>query len=91
MADKPDVAESLRSETVKWLGKAEERLSRISYSGDREFLENIKAYISDAHYFMEQEDLVRAFEAVIWAWAWMEIGERIGILGEGTGSESGRG
>jgi len=84
MGNRPDVAADLRSETVKWLRLAEERLGRIVASEDQEFLENIRAYISDAHFFMEQEDLVRAFEAVIWAWAWMEIGERIGVLGDGN-------
>jgi len=43
-------------------------------------LENIRAYIKDAEYFLKQEMLIEAFEAVIWAWAWLEIGERYGML-----------
>ena len=43
-------------------------------------MENISAYLSDSHYFLEQKDLIRAFEAVIWAWAWMEIGMDEGLL-----------
>jgi len=42
---------------------------------DKEALKNIDAYLSDSKYFLEKNDLIRAFEAVIWAWAWMEIME----------------
>lgn len=70
--------ESLLYETVKWEEKAEALFSKLS--GDERFLENISAYLSDSHYFLEQEDLIRAFEAVIWAWAWMEIGLDEGLL-----------
>ncbi|MDI9610506.1 MAG: DUF357 domain-containing protein [Archaeoglobaceae archaeon] len=42
--------------------------------GDKRFLDNIKAYASDAEFFLLRADLVRAFECVIWAWAWLEIG-----------------
>lgn len=68
----------LREETLKWLGKAEDLFSEIS--GDERFMENISAYISDSRYFLEKGDLIRAFEAVIWAWAWMEIGIETGDL-----------
>ena len=70
--------ENLRNETVRWQGRAEALFSQLS--GDERFLENISAYLSDSHYFMKQKDLIRAFEAVIWAWAWMEIGLDIGVL-----------
>jgi len=72
------VEEELRSETVKWLKKIESRIANINGSDD--FIENITAYISDAKYFMEKDDLVRAFECVVWAWAWLEIGIKIGKL-----------
>lgn len=64
--------EDLRVETLKWLEKAEVLFCQIS--GDENFQDNISAYIRDSHYFLEKGDLIRAFEAVIWAWAWMEIG-----------------
>jgi len=70
--------ENLRNETVRWQGRAEALFSQLS--GDERFLENISAYLSDSHYFMKQKDLIRAFEAVIWAWAWMEIGMDKGLL-----------
>jgi uncharacterized protein len=70
--------EDLRAETVKWQKKAQDLYEKVS--GDGEFLENISAYIRDCRYFLEKGDLIRAFEAVIWAWAWMEIGLEKGLL-----------
>ena len=57
---------------MKWQKKAQDLYAKVS--GDEEFLENVSAYIRDSQYFLEKGDLIRAFEAVIWAWAWMEIG-----------------
>ena len=70
--------EDLRAETVKWQKKAEDLYEKVS--GDGGFLENVSAYIRDCQYFLEKGDLIRAFEAVIWAWAWMEIGLENGLL-----------
>lgn len=78
----------LEKETKKWLGKIKERINRID--GDKKFLENIKAYISDSEYFLSTSDFIRAFECVIWAWAWLEIGVEIRMLYE-TGSAHGGG
>jgi len=69
---------NLAAETRKWLVKAEDLFADVS--GEEHFLENISAYIRDSHYFLENGDLIRAFEAVIWAWAWMEIGLEREIL-----------
>jgi hypothetical protein len=68
----------LRDETLKWLERAEDLFSKIS--GEERFRENITAYISDSKYFLEKGDPIRAFEAVIWAWAWIEIGMETGDL-----------
>jgi len=58
-----------------------EGIKAVNRKGE-EFLRNINAYISDSEYFLEKRDLVRAFECVVWAWAWLEIGLDIGILAE---------
>jgi len=42
-------------------------------------IKNIDAYISDTQHFMKN-DMVRAFEAIVWAWAWMEILEDLKII-----------
>ncbi|MDM7940398.1 MAG: DUF357 domain-containing protein [Methanothrix sp.] len=70
--------EELEAETQKWLEKAEDLFENIS--GDEDFLENISAYINDSHYFLDNGDLILAFECVVWAWAWMEIGLQRNIL-----------
>jgi hypothetical protein len=35
--------------------------------------ENIIAYIKDSEYFLAKGELIKAFEAIIWAWALYEI------------------
>ena len=79
-----DLEEGLIGETEKWLERAKAALECVSPSKESEegerFYANISAYISDCRYFLEQGDFIRAFEAVIWAWAWIEIGLEVGIL-----------
>ena len=45
-----------------------------------EFAENIAAYINDSKHFIDKMDYVRSFEAIVWAWAWIEIGKDIGVI-----------
>ena len=74
--------EDLRAETEKWLLKAEKAMETVSARGEEgeRFRDNIAAYLSDCRYFLDQDDLIRAFEAVIWAWAWIEIGQDVKML-----------
>jgi len=44
------------------------------------FMSNIRAYHADTRHFIEKEDLVYAFEAIVWAWAWLESGVEAGAL-----------
>jgi hypothetical protein len=76
------VEEELRNETLKWLERIEEKIERVEVVSKKgkEFMRNIEAYISDSEYFLETGDLVRAFECVVWAWAWLEIGVEVGLL-----------
>lgn len=77
-----NTADQLREETEKWEEKLHDRLQDVSATDEdgEELLENAQAYLSDAGHFREQDDWVRAFEAVIWGWSWLEIGERLGKL-----------
>lgn len=68
----------LREETKKWLEKLEERLKGID--GEQGFVKNIIAYAEDCKYFLGKSDLIRAFECVVWAWAWLEIGLEVGKI-----------
>ncbi|MBI5884817.1 DUF357 domain-containing protein [archaeon] len=70
----------LINETNKWLEKALEK--RKVVSGRKGFLENIDAYLKDAGHFLKEKDFVMAFESVVWAWAWIEIGLQEKILEE---------
>ncbi len=70
------IEDELKSETLRWL----EKIEFIEFKGEKEFVENIKAYISDSKFFLKKGDLIRAFECVIWAWAWLEIGRDYGFL-----------
>ncbi len=70
--------EILSSEIKKWTKRAEEKMKTVR--GDPKFLNNINAYIKDSKYFFEKNDLVRSFESIIWAWAWLEIGEDVGKI-----------
>ncbi len=76
--------EELREETIKWLERIKKRLKNVKAVNRKgeEFIRNIEAYVYDSKYFLEKNDLIRAFECVVWAWAWLEIGLDIGILEE---------
>lgn len=71
--------EELREETEKWLEKLEERLEDADTDVSGE-MENVTAYKSDAEHFLEEEDYIRAFESVVYAWGILETLERLGEL-----------
>jgi hypothetical protein len=79
-----NIGEDLRKETTKWLERAEQLICEIAIIGINSeheyFMRNISAYISDSKYFLKEDDLIRAFESVVWAWAWIEIGLEMEIL-----------
>ncbi|MEM0503223.1 MAG: DUF357 domain-containing protein [Archaeoglobaceae archaeon] len=77
-----NLEEELKKETKKWLERLEEKLKEIN--GDKRFVENIVAYAKDCRYFLEKYDLIRAFECIVWAWAWFEIGVEVGRIAIGT-------
>ncbi len=74
--------EELMRETIKWLKRIKEKLKTVHACDERgeEIIKNVKAYVSDTEYFLNKGDLVRAFECIVWAWAWLEIGLRFGFM-----------
>ncbi|MFP4116936.1 MAG: DUF357 domain-containing protein [Candidatus Aenigmatarchaeota archaeon] len=75
-----ETEKQLEDETKKWLEKLkDEDIDSAAGKGEM-FVENIEAYTKDAEHFLEEGDLVRAFEAVVWAWSWLEIGEELNGL-----------
>ena len=72
------IDKELRSETEKWLiGIKKLNLKACSEKG-KWIKENAQAYIKDCEYFLKINDLIRAFECIIWAWAFVEIGKELG-------------
>jgi len=77
-----EVARKLEEETRKWQAriKKERRKIILKDKAHENFLANIDNYISDCAHFAKKDMQIEAFEAVIWAWAYLEIGLDIGIL-----------
>lgn len=80
MPEKKTTEKELIEQTLTWLEKIKNiKMESITPRG-KEMLTNIDAYIHDTQHFFDKNDYVRAFEAVIWAWAWWEIGLDLGHL-----------
>lgn len=72
----------LKFETKKQLSKIEKEIKQIKSVNKKgvQFLENINAYIADCKYFLEKNDFIRAFEAIVYAWGIYETCKELGIL-----------
>lgn len=83
MVKATEVVAELQEETDKWRDRLDEALDGIKAvdSKQSEFLANVQAYRDDCDHFLDEDDLVHAFESIVWAWAWLEIGKERGILG----------
>jgi hypothetical protein len=77
-------SETLKKETEKWLAKLEEDRPSLRIISDKKeirgVLKNLDAYISDTKHFLEKGDLIRAFEAVVFAWGLLEACEHLGLI-----------
>jgi len=71
-----DTQEKLRKETEKWLEKLETRVEERDSSVQQ--MENVEAYRDDTRHFLQEEDYIRAWESVIYAWGILETLERLG-------------
>jgi hypothetical protein len=71
----------LTEEIQKWSNKLDKALSATAPLDKRgeELLKNIRAYRQDSKHFLEQ-DLIKSFECLIWAWALLEMGRELGHL-----------
>lgn len=75
------VKDRLRAETDTWTGRFDDRIDAVSATADgKRLLENARAYRDDTEHFIAEEDWVRAFEAIVWAWSWLEIGKELDVL-----------
>lgn len=75
-------SDELRMEIDRWSKKLDEKLMKVSSTDHRgkKMLENVHAYRKDSQHFLGKGDLVRSFECLIWAWAYLEIGLELGHL-----------
>jgi hypothetical protein len=71
-----ETQERLEKETKKWLEKLNSRLE--DRDEEVEQMENVLAYRDDTTHFLEEEDYVRAYESIIYAWGILETLERLG-------------
>ncbi len=80
-----EIEKELIDETEEMLAKIKKKIVGIRFKSGKEakgkeMMRNIEAYISDTEHFLSSKKRVKAFEAVVWAWAWIEILEELGIF-----------
>lgn len=71
-----------REDVLKWLVKLEP-LADMAEPADpkaEELLENAKAYVKDARHWLEQDNLVLAFECMVHSWAILETARELGAI-----------
>jgi len=69
----------LEIEIEKWKEKLNNKLSKTKKTDKQGewILENAKAYQKDSQHFHKNNNLIEGFESLIWAWAFLEIGEKL--------------
>lgn len=72
----------IKDEIMKMHEKIEPLIGKIEVKDEkgREMLENMKAYIADSKHFLDKKNYVKSFEAIVWAWAILEICEELGVF-----------
>lgn len=78
MTELDETQEKLKKETEKWLERLDSELQDVDESVDQ--MENVLAYRDDTEHFLEEEDFIRAWEAVIYAWGILETLQRLGKI-----------
>jgi hypothetical protein len=76
-----ETQEKLEEETKKWLEKLDDRLE--DKDEDVKQMENVLAYRDDTLHFLDEDDYIRAWESVVYAWGILETLERLGKFEEG--------
>jgi len=76
MTELDKTQENLKEETEKWLERLNDELEGLDRDVDQ--MENVLAYRDDTTHFLEEEDFIRAWEAVIYAWGILETLQRLG-------------
>lgn len=76
------LSDELKQEIEKWSQKLDAKLPELVAEDKpgEEILENARAYRRDSKHFLQNDDLIKSFESLIWAWALTEIGEDLNHL-----------
>jgi hypothetical protein len=74
--------EKLQEETLKMLKRIEPLIDKIELVDDKgeEMLTNMKAYIADSKHFLHQQDFIKAFESIVFAYGILETCEDLGVF-----------
>ena len=83
---KKSTEQELIDQTLIWLEKLKNIQMEETDKKGAEMLKNIEAYIHDSQYFLDKKDYVRAFEAIIWAWANFELAKQLGHVKQTKGN-----
>ncbi len=72
----------LREEILEMTQKIEPLVERVEVVDNRgiEIFTNMKSYIADSQHFLKAGNLIKSFEAILWAWAILELGEELEIF-----------
>ncbi len=81
----------MENELIKKIKKNQEMMGEVfkslkindldgNINSGNDLLGIAKDYFSDSFYFMNKEDYINAFEAIIISWAYIDAGIRIGIF-----------
>lgn len=76
------LSEELDNEIEKWTSRLDKTLQKVTTADEHgdDLLENARAYRRDSDHFSQEGDLIKSFECLIWSWAFIEIGKRLGHL-----------
>lgn len=74
--------DELEKKIDKWSEKLDDKLPKLEFVEEegKEILKNAKAYRKDSNHFYEEDKLIQSYESLIWAWAFIEIGEKLELL-----------
>jgi hypothetical protein len=72
----------MKEEILTMLQKIDPLVGKVQVKDEKgqEMLTNMKAYISDSRHFLGKENYIKSFEAIVWAWAILEICEELGVF-----------
>jgi hypothetical protein len=77
--------DDLKERTEREISMMEKVFRALSVKDDEnklssEFFDMSSNYFNDSKFFMEKKDYIRAFEAVVISWAYIDAGIKIGLF-----------